>query len=82
MPINLTDLNLEVHTLLSQIITETIPSHETDLIETGLLGSLSLVSLLMELESQYDIGIDFDALELESFRSVNSITDYLRALGV
>ena len=81
MPTNLIDNSLEVHELLVKIINDDLPSNETDLIETGLLDSLALVSLIMELENHFSVNIDFDALELESFRSVAAITDYIQRLS-
>ncbi len=54
-----------------------IPTDDTDLIETGTLDSLALVSLIMELENSFAVSIDFDDIELESFRSVTSVCDLL-----
>jgi len=75
-----TDLKTEIRSILAEVINDDIPSDETDLVETGSLDSLALVSLIMELESQFAIAIDFDTLELESFRSVNSIIRYVEDL--
>ncbi len=75
-----TDLKTEIRSILAEVINDDIPNDETDLVETGSLDSLALVSLIMELESQFAIAIDFDTLELESFRSVNSISRYVQAL--
>lgn len=75
-----TDLKTEIRSILTEVINNDVPNDETDLVETGTLDSLALVSLIMELESQFAIAIDFDTLELESFRSVNSISRYVQAL--
>ncbi len=75
-----TDLKTEIRSILAEVINDDVPNNETDLVETGSLDSLALVSLIMELESQFAIAIDFDTLELESFRSVNSISRYVQNL--
>lgn len=75
-----TDLKTEIRSILAEVINDDVPNDETDLVETGSLDSLALVSLIMELESQFAIAIDFDTLELESFRSVNSIIRYVQDL--
>ena len=56
-----------------------VPDDDTDLVVTGALDSLSLVNLIMELETQFVLTIDFDTLELESFRTVNAMSNYLAA---
>lgn len=54
-----------------------VPSPETDVIATGLLDSLALVTLVFELEQRYSISIPFESLEVEDFRSVDSIARLL-----
>jgi len=80
VPTVISDLSLELRTVLSQILNEDVPSNDTDLIETGMLDSLALVSLIMELETSFEIDIDFDDLELESFRSIDSMAAYIKSL--
>ncbi|HKQ78949.1 MAG TPA: acyl carrier protein [Blastocatellia bacterium] len=50
-----------------------VPSVETDLVENGLLDSLTLVELLSQLEETFGLSIPIDELELENFRSIASI---------
>ena len=57
------------------------PADETDLIETGTIDSLALVELLLALEQEFGISIPFDALDIESFRTVATITELVAGLG-
>jgi D-alanine--poly(phosphoribitol) ligase subunit 2 len=52
-----------------------IASVETDLIETGVLDSLKLVELLLELEQLFEMKIPLNDLEIDTFRSIAHIAD-------
>jgi acyl carrier protein len=54
-----------------------VPSAETDLLETGLMDSLTFVELLFHLELEFGITISNDKLELEHFRSIVSIVAFV-----
>lgn len=54
-----------------------VPSVETDLIGTGLLDSLALVELLAQLEETFGVSISTDDLELDNFRSIASIAEFV-----
>jgi acyl carrier protein len=58
-----------------------VPSPETDLLNSGMLDSLGLVDLLVEIEKQFGFSIPIENLEVESFRSVatiaNQVAQYL-----
>ena len=54
-----------------------VPSVETDLVGTGLLDSLALVELLAQLEETFGVSISTDDLELENFRSIDSIAGFV-----
>lgn len=57
-----------------------VPSPQTDLIETGLLDSLAVVTLVYEIEQRTGIEISFETLDLDALRSVDSISDLMRRL--
>jgi len=63
--------------LMEQVLHLTIPSIETDLFETGALDSLVFIDLLMLLERDFGLSIDMAAIELEDFKSVDSITTFV-----
>jgi methoxymalonate biosynthesis acyl carrier protein len=50
-----------------------VPSPECDLIESGLLDSLRLVELLLEIEASLGCRIPIDEIELDDLRSVRRI---------
>jgi acyl carrier protein len=52
---------------------------DADLIADGLIDSFMLVDLIMFLEQEHDITIDFEGLEVDNFRSVTSITRFVEA---
>lgn len=52
---------------------------EMDLVGSGLMDSLMLIELLTFLEQEYQITIDFADLEIDNFRSVGSITQFVDA---
>ena len=52
---------------------------DADLIADGLMDSFMLVDLIMFLEQEHDIAINFDGLEVDNFRSITSITRFVEA---
>jgi acyl carrier protein len=53
-----------------------------DLIETGVVDSLALVTLITTLEEMFACELPLDDFDLENFRSARRITQYLDASGV
>jgi acyl carrier protein len=58
-----------------------VPSAETDLMETGVMDSLTFVELLYHLEIEFGITISNEKLELENFRSISSIVEFVEQVG-
>jgi acyl carrier protein len=56
-----------------------VASSETDLMQSGLLDSLALVELLFHLEQELGIKITLESLELENFRSIARIAEFIAA---
>jgi acyl carrier protein len=56
-----------------------VPDPDTDLIEEGLLDSLMLVELIVHLEDRYGIEVSLDDLELEHFRSLRRVAQFVTA---
>lgn len=59
-----------------------VPTADTDLIRSGLLDSLALVMLITALEEAFVCELPLDDFDLERFRSVERIAEYLRSAGV
>ena len=54
-----------------------IPSVETDLFATGAIDSLAFVELLLFLEQEFGVTVSLEEVDLETFRSVEKIADFL-----
>jgi acyl carrier protein len=63
----------ELRALFSEKLNIDVPSVEADLIESGLLDSLRLVELLLEIEAGLGHRIPIDEIELDDLRSVARI---------
>lgn len=63
--------------LFKQQLNINVPGRETDLIEEGLIDSLMLVELIMHLERQYGITVAFEDIDLENFKSIKAIEEYI-----
>jgi methoxymalonate biosynthesis acyl carrier protein len=64
----------EVADLFTQKLHVDVPSHDCDLFEKGILDSLQLVELLLQLEQHFGVRISLDEMDLENFRSIERIT--------
>jgi methoxymalonate biosynthesis acyl carrier protein len=56
-----------------------IPSSDTDLLATARLDSLGVVELIMQLERRFGITVELEDLELDNFRTLNSIAAFVAA---
>ena len=57
-----------------------VPSIETDLLETGILDSLTFLELLVHMEKQFDMRVSMKDLDIESFRSIVKIAGFVRIM--
>jgi acyl carrier protein len=71
-----------LHDRISNIFVEHLhiqpPSPDTDLIEKGMIDSLSLVDLLAHLEQEFAIRIPLNEVDLNHFRSIARIGEFIR----
>ena len=72
-------LQEQLTTLFLNQLQVRVVSPEVDLLETGLLDSLKLVELLLHLENEFGIRISIDDLEVERFRSITTIAQFVHA---
>jgi len=56
------------------------PSPEEDLFQTGILDSLSFVDMLVALENEFSIHIALDQVDLDDFRCIAKIGNYIESL--
>jgi len=66
-----------IATLFSEKLRLTAPPPEADLFETQTLDSLRFVVLLAELEKAFGTHVSLDDLEVENFRSIQKIAEYV-----
>lgn len=76
---DLPDLALydEIITIFLERLNVTVPSLDADLLASGVLDSLALVELLMQLEQRYGLQISLEKLDFENFRSVAAIASFV-----
>ncbi|MBV8941529.1 MAG: hypothetical protein JO240_07340 [Solirubrobacterales bacterium] len=56
------------------------PAPDVDVVETGLIDSLGLVTLLFELEREFDVKVPLESLEVADFRTIANIVRTLQSL--
>lgn len=66
--------------ILNELRPELDFEKENTLIDDGVLDSFDLVSLIGEINDQFDVEIDFDDIELENFNSVQAMEKLIQRL--
>jgi acyl carrier protein len=66
-----------IHGLFASALRLDVASIDTDLFETGVIDSLALVDLLLQLELQFGVTTAIDDLEAENFKSISRIADFV-----
>jgi acyl carrier protein len=54
-----------------------VPSVETDLIDTGLVDSLTFVEFLAQLEAGFGIRVSLEDLDIDRFRTISRIARFI-----
>jgi acyl carrier protein len=70
-------LHAQIVSLMADRLNVQVPSAETDLLETGMLDSLAFVGLLVHLEREFNTQMSIEDIEIDDFRSVARIADFL-----
>jgi len=73
----------QIMVTLTEKVNVEVPSVDTDLLETGILDSMTLVELIMHIEETFGITITLKDIEFDRLRSVARIAelvDHLLAL--
>jgi len=73
----LADLRRAVAAVFADALKIEVPSHDTDLLATGLLDSLGFVDLLLELERRFGLRVAMETIEPDNFRSVANIAQFI-----
>jgi D-alanine--poly(phosphoribitol) ligase subunit 2 len=56
------------------------PGPDVDLIESGLIDSLSLVTLIAELETAFDVRFPLESFDVEDFRTLERMAAVINAI--
>jgi acyl carrier protein len=65
--------------ILESTTGESVVSPDANLLEDGILDSLALVDVVVQIESTFSVQISFDELELEDIESVRSLARVVEA---
>jgi acyl carrier protein len=66
-----------VRLLIEDVLSIDVPDGNTDMIDAGLLDSLGLVSLIAEIEHEFQLELPLEDLDVNQFRSANRIAQLL-----
>ena len=75
----MTDLTEVVLAIFRDELSIEVPGPDVDVIETGLLDSLGLVTLVVSLEQSCGVEIPFETLDVDDFRTTRSIVQLVEA---
>ncbi len=66
--------------LFSDKLNLEVSSVVTDLVEEGLLDSLTFVELLVCLEQEFGTAIPVDAIEIDNFKTIAKIAEFISCI--
>ncbi len=66
--------------ILKEIRPDVDFENETKLIDDGILDSFDIISIVNELNEEYDIEIDMEDLEAENFNTVTAMLELIQKL--
>jgi len=72
------DLKQQIRAIFSTQLSIELPDDDADLLDTGLIDSLTMVDLLAHLETNYGFTVVMDELDIEYFRDLKSIAQYVQ----
>ena len=70
-----------IRSVLRDHLNVLVDSPDTNLLEAGLVDSIGLVELILQLEDRFGIGLPMESLELDDLRSINTIADLISRLS-
>ena len=71
----------QLNSLFLEKLNIKVPAPDTDLIESGLLDSMQIVELLLQIEQQFGLRIDLERVEFDDLRSVSRIAGLIGGSG-
>jgi acyl carrier protein len=77
----MTDID-RIDRIFREVLNLDVPSPTTDLVAAGLLDSLALVTLLFEVEREFDLSIPLEGLDIENLRTIERIAAVTERLAL
>jgi D-alanine--poly(phosphoribitol) ligase subunit 2 len=71
----------DIRSVLRDHLNVVVDSSEADLLESGSVDSIGLVDLILQLEERFEVSLPMDTLEIDDFRSINSIASLITRLS-
>jgi len=71
------ELAQQISVLFAEKLHLQVPSVDTDLIDTGLVDSLTFVEFLAQLEQEFGVQVSLQDLDLDRFRTVTRIAAFV-----
>jgi acyl carrier protein len=71
-----------IQRIFREALSVEVPSSTTDVIAAGLLDSLALVTLLFEVEQEFDVKFPLEDLDIEGLRTVERIAALIERLAL
>jgi thioesterase domain-containing protein/acyl carrier protein len=71
-----------IHEILRDALSIEPPTPDTDLIESGLLDSLAIITLIFELEQRFAISLPLERVELTDLRTITALGDLVARQGI
>jgi acyl carrier protein len=63
--------------LFEEVLSIRAPAPDADIVDGGLLDSLALVTIIAEIESEFEVELPLDDFDVDRFRSVGLIVAFL-----
>ncbi len=78
----MTGIDERIERIFRQVLFIEVPSPSTDIIAAGLLDSLALVTLLFEIEQEFEVSVPLENLDIEGLRTVARIAELVESLSL
>lgn len=74
---NASQLQVQITRFFGEELNVEVPFPDTDLVEAGILDSLTFVNLLVHLEQEFGMEVSLDDLDIDNFCSIAKIADFV-----
>jgi acyl carrier protein len=74
-------LEAQLNSLFIDKLNVRVPTPDTDLITSGLLDSMQIVELVVQVEQQFGLRIDLERVDFDDLRSLAGIARLIGAAG-